>query len=281
MENNSFTHHYDLHCHSTASDGVLSPTDMVLRAEEQGVKVLALCDHDTTDGLTEATKIASVCGITLVTGVEISTLWQNKGIHIVGLGFDPQHLAIRQLLTQQMALREQRAQEIGAKLEKCGVLNAYNQARAFASGEVTRAHYARLLVQLGKVKSESQAFKRYLGQGKSAYVNVVWCSMAEAIDAIHRAGGSAVCAHPLRYPLTRKWLLRLLSDFKQAGGDAVEVAHSGQTPDQRYKLADIVNQMGFWASAGSDFHFPCGWIELGKNLWLPNNVKPIWEKLGI
>lgn len=268
---------FDLHCHSNASDGVLSPTDVVARAAEQRIDVLALTDHDTVSGLDEAQQAAQQHGITLINGVEISTVWQNRGIHIVGLGFDHRHPAMTALLAQQAQLRQQRALEIGAKLEKCGVENAYQGAKSLAAGEVTRAHYARYLVQIGKVKNETQAFKRYLGQGKGAYVASQWCDIETANRVIHEAGGLAVCAHPLRYPLTRKWLNRLFSDFQQWGGDAVEVAHCGQSPDQRQNLAKLVDDMGMLASAGSDFHYPCGWVELGKNLWLPTFSKPIWQ----
>lgn len=267
---------FDLHCHSQASDGVLTPTDLVTRAEQQGVNVLALTDHDTTEGLDEARQAAVKYGIKLVNGVEISTMWQNQGIHIVGLGFDHKHPAMTALLYQQARLRQQRALDIGEKLEKCGIEDAYLGAKSLAAGEVTRAHYARYLVQIGKVKHEIQAFKRYLGQGKSAYVSAQWCDIETANRVIHEAGGVAVCAHPQRYPLTRSKLIRLLNDFKNWGGDAVEVAHSGQSPDQRHNLATLVNEMGMYASAGSDFHFPCGWVELGKNLWLPAISTPIW-----
>ncbi|MGR6981567.1 RNase RNM [Testudinibacter sp. P27/CKL/0425] len=268
---------FDLHCHSNASDGVLTPSEVVVRAAEQGINVLALTDHDTVEGLNEARLAAQQHGILLINGVEISTLWQNRGIHIVGLGFDHTHPAMTALLAQQAELRHQRALAIGAKLEKCGVEQAYQGAKSLAAGEVTRAHYARYLVQVGKVKNETQAFKRYLGQGKPAHVAAQWCDIETANRVIHQAGGLAVCAHPLRYPLTRKWLIRLLTDFKQWGGDAVEVAHSGQSPDQRHNLAKLVAEMELYASAGSDFHYPCGWIELGKNLWLPTVSKPIWE----
>ncbi|MGR3808349.1 hypothetical protein SAMN05660772_01633 [Pasteurella testudinis DSM 23072] len=267
----------DLHCHSNISDGVLPPNDVVARAAEKGIQLLALTDHDTVDGLDEARFAAQQHNIRLINGVEISTLWNNRGIHIVGLGFDHKHPAMTALLAQQAQLRQQRALEIGNKLEKCGVEQAYAGAKSLAEGEVTRAHYARYLVQIGKVKNETQAFKRYLGQGKPAYVNAQWCDIETANRVIHQAGGLAVCAHPLRYPLTRKWLQRLLSDFQQWGGDAVEVAHSGQSPDQRHNLAKLVDEMGLLASAGSDFHYPCGWIELGKNLWLPTVSKPIWQ----
>ena len=157
---------YDLHCHSTASDGILTPTEVVLRAHEKGVNVLALTDHDTVAGIVEARQQAESLGMRLINGVEISTLWENRSIHIVGLGFDISHEKMTALLAEQAKLREIRAQEIGAKLEKIGVENAYAEAKKLAgNGEVTRVHYARHLVQIGKVSNDGQAFKRYLGQG--------------------------------------------------------------------------------------------------------------------
>ena len=120
---------YDLHCHSTASDGVLSPTEVVLRAYEKGVNVLALTDHDTVAGVSEARKQADLLGIQLINGVELSTLWENRSIHIVGLGFDISHEKMTALLAEQARLRDIRAQEIGAKLAKAGVVNAYLEAK--------------------------------------------------------------------------------------------------------------------------------------------------------
>ncbi|OOF46401.1 phosphatase [Rodentibacter trehalosifermentans] len=269
---------YDLHCHSTASDGVLSPTEVVQRGAEQGVNVLALCDHDTVCGIDEARLAAKEVGIELVTGVEISTTWEGRGIHIVGLNFDKTHPKMTALLANQKALREKRAVEIGIKLEKAGIPNAYEGAKALANGEVTRAHYARYLVQIGKVTNDGQAFKRYLGQGKSAFVKAEWVDIPTAIETIHSAGGIAVIAHPLRYNLTGKWIRRLMADFKTWGGDAMEISGYGQTKDQRQMLARWANEFGLLGSVGSDFHFPCGWVELGKNLELPEGVEPVWER---
>ncbi|MGC7590205.1 RNase RNM [Bisgaard Taxon 46] len=270
---------YDLHCHSTASDGVLSPTEVVSRAVEKGVNVLALTDHDTVSGIAEAKQAANQQGIQLITGVEISTNWENRAIHIVGLGFDENCEKMTALLHQQAELRHQRAVEIGEKLAKVGVLNAFDEAKKLATGEVTRAHYARLLVQIGKVANESQAFKKYLSQGKSCYVKAQWSDIPTAIETIHQAGGLAVLAHPLRYTMTAKWVKKLIADFKQWGGDGIEVSGCGQTKDQRLLLAKWAKENELLSSMGSDFHFPCGWIELGKSLHLPDGCEPIWEKL--
>lgn len=272
------TKKYDLHCHSTASDGVLSPREVVLRAFEQGVNVLALCDHDTVAGIDEAKQTADEIGIALISGVEISTDWEGRGIHIVGLNFDKMHPKMLALLENQKILREKRALEIGAKLEKVGISNAYEGAKTLADGEVTRAHYARYLVQIGKVSNDGQAFKRYLGPGKSAFVKAEWTNIPTTIETIHAAGGIAVIAHPLRYNMTGKWVRRLMADFKIWGGDGVEIADCGQTKDQRQILARWANEFDLLGSAGSDFHFPCGWVELGKNLALPEGVKPVWAE---
>ena len=182
------------------------------------------------------------------------------------------------LLENQKILREKRALEIGAKLEKVGISNAYEGAKTLADGEVTRAHYARYLVQIGKVSNDGQAFKRYLGPGKSAFVKAEWTNIPTTIETIHAAGGIAVIAHPLRYNMTGKWVRRLMADFKTWGGDGVEIADCGQTKDQRQILARWANEFDLLGSVGSDFHFPCGWVELGKNLALPEGVKPVWAE---
>ena len=264
---------YDLHCHSTASDGILTPTEVVLRAHEKGVNVLALTDHDTVAGVVEARQQAETLGMRLINGVEISTLWENRSIHIVGLGFDISHEKMTALLAEQAKLREIRAQEIGAKLEKIGVENAYAEAKKLAgNGEVTRAHYARHLVQIGKVANDGQAFKRYLGQGKSAYVKPQWVDIPSAIKIIHAAGGVAVLAHPLRYTMTTKWVRKLAENFKAWGGDAIEISGCGQRRDQYQLLVKLAEEHQLAGSMGSDFHFPCAWVELGKLAPLPAHI---------
>ena len=264
---------YDLHCHSTASDGILSPTEVVLRAHEKGVNVLALTDHDTVAGVPGARKQAEALGIQFINGVELSTLWEGHSIHIVGLGFDISHEKMTALLAEQAKLREIRAQEIGEKLEKIGVENAYAEAKKLAgNGEVTRAHYARHLVQIGKVSNDGQAFKRYLGQGKSAYVKPQWVDIPSAIEIIHAAGGVAVLAHPLRYTMTTKWVRKLAENFKAWGGDAMEISGCGQSRDQYQLLVKLAEEHQLAGSMGSDFHFPCAWIELGKLAPLPAHI---------
>lgn len=269
---------YDLHSHSTASDGILTPTELVQRAVEHNVSMLAITDHDTIAGVAEAKVAANRLPIELISGVEISILWQGKSIHLAALNVNEQSEPLLELLAHQANLRQDRAVQIGEKLAKAGIPNAYEGAKNLASGEVTRAHYGRFLVANGYVRNDEHAFKRYLGMGKTAYVKPIWCTLEQAIRATHLAGGLICIAHPLRYKLTAKWVRRLIVDFKQAGGDGIEVSGCTQTLDQRQLLARWATEFDLLASVGSDFHYPSGWIELGKNLQLPTTCKPIWEK---
>ncbi|HCR2992112.1 RNase RNM [Serratia marcescens] len=271
---------YDLHSHTTASDGYLTPTQLVLRAVEMRVGVLAITDHDTTAGLAEAAAAIAeqALPLRLVNGVEISTLWENHEIHIVGLGVDVAHPALVARLAEQTERRHRRAQEIGARLGKARIPDAYAGAQRLAgAGAVTRGHFARYLVEIGVADNMAQVFKKYLAKGKTGYVPPQWCTIEQAIDAIHQSGGQAVIAHPGRYDLTAKWLKRLLAHFAEHGGDAMEVAQCQQAPHERAQLAKYAQDYHLLASQGSDFHQPCSWIELGRKLWLPGGVEPVWR----
>ncbi|PWC20890.1 phosphatase [Brenneria roseae subsp. roseae] len=271
---------YDLHSHTTASDGLLTPSELVARAVAMRVNVLAITDHDTTTGLAEARRSIDNhrLPLRLVAGVEISTLWENHEIHIVGLGMDVDHPALCALLQQQGQSRLARAEQIAIRLEKARIPDAFAGAcRLAPGGQITRAHFARYLVELGVAPNINQVFKKYLAKGKTGYVPPQWCTIKQAIDAIHQSGGVAVLAHPGRYDLTAKWLKRLLSTFAENGGQAMEVAQCQQAPDERTQLARYARDFHLMGSQGSDFHQPCAWIELGRKLWLPADVEPVWQ----
>lgn len=271
---------YDLHSHTTASDGLLSPAELVARAVEMGVTTLAITDHDTTVGLPAARQaiIDLELELELIAGVEISTLWENHEIHIVGLNVDITDPALQTLLAAQVERRQARAKEIALCLEKARIPGALEGATRIAGGaEITRGHFARYLVEQGYATNMGGVFKHYLARGKTGYAPPQWCTIEEAICAIHHAGGLAVVAHPGRYQLSNKWLKRLLVNFKQWGGDAMEVAQCQQAPNERSQLAAYALQFELLASQGSDFHQPCSWIELGRRLWLPTGVAPVWQ----
>lgn len=273
---------YDLHCHSTASDGSLSPTDLIQRAHQQGVTALALTDHDTTSGLPEAGQAAQAKGIRLINGIELSTSWQNKCFHVVGLGIDPHYPPLAEASHNLQNVRLQRAEKIATKLAKKQILGAYEAVMDMVGdGMVTRSHFADFLVKQHHVNSHQEAFDRYLGKGKPAYCSTVWADMELAIDWIVQSGGVAVLAHPLRYQLTSTWLGKLLTFFKASGGQAIEVVTGQYNPDEIYRLAYFANKFGLAGSVGSDFHTPENqWIELGKLAPLPSNIKPVWELLN-
>lgn len=274
----------DLHSHTTSSDGRFSPSEVVQRALEFNVNVLAITDHDTTAGLMEAENYIAQnqLPIQLINGIEISTLWQNKDIHIVGLNIDPQNSQLCSLIGQQKQRRVERAQIMAGRLEKVTREGVLEEVQAIAGDAyLSRAHFAQWLVTNRYAKSMQSVFKNYLTRNNPGYVPPNWCSMSEAIDAIHAAGGQAVLAHPGRYDLTAKWVKRLIQAFCDAGGDAMEVAQPQQAPNERRNLGDYAIQYNLLASQGSDFHYPSPWMELGRNLWLPKGVEPVWKDWGL
>ncbi|MGR5539225.1 RNase RNM [Vibrio campbellii] len=274
----------DLHSHTTASDGRFEPQDLVDRALSFDIEVLAITDHDTVDGLAPAKQYVedNHLPITIINGIEISTVWQNKDIHIVGLNIDPENAALNALIQQQKQHRISRSQLIADRLQKAtreGVLEEVQQIAGDAP--ITRAHFAKWLVENGYAKNMQMVFKKFLTRNNPGYVPPNWCSMKDAVDAIHAAGGQAVLAHPGRYQLTAKWVKRVLTAFVEAGGDAMEVAQPQQAQQERRNLADYAIQYKLLASQGSDFHYPSPWMELGRNLWLPAGVEPVWKDWGI
>jgi len=268
---------YDLHCHSTHSDGSLSVSELLHRACEQEVDVLAITDHDCVDGLPEANSLIAQesLPIKLINGVEISCRWHSFEIHIVGLNIDPEEGQLKALLNEQQQRRYDRFDAMLEKLYQRGVSLSAEDCQA--DGMPTRQHSADAMVRKGTVSKPQQAFDRYIGKGSSAYVKPEWCNIPEAIDAIHSAGGKAVLAHPHGYKMSNKWLRKLLVEGKEWGLDAMEVSLCQQSPGHRDALAKMSREYGLLASQGSDFHYPGNWRELGKNLCLPADCVPIWE----
>jgi 3',5'-nucleoside bisphosphate phosphatase len=280
MENTSnMVEKYDLHCHSTASDGALSPTQLMGRAHEQGVTALALTDHDTTAGLQEAQHCAAETGIHLISGIELSTNWQDKCLHIVGLNINPQCPRLCAATQQLQKTRIERAEKIADKLAKKHIPGALDAVlKAAGKGMVTRSHFADFLVSQNHVSAQQEAFDRYLGKGKPAYVATEWVDLSVAIECINQSGGVAVLAHPLRYKLTAAWMKRLLSAFKGFGGQGMEVVTGRNNPDEIRILSDYALRFELAGSVGSDFHNASNpWLELGRLAPLPVKIKPVWE----
>ncbi|ACY84377.1 PHP domain-containing protein [Edwardsiella piscicida] len=270
---------FDLHSHTRASDGLLSPEALVARAVERSVTTLAITDHDTLGGIAAARRAIAdqALPLALIAGVEISTLWEHHEIHVVGLNVDVDCPALGAFLTLQAQRRDERAAEIGRRLARARIEGALEGAQRLAQGaQLTRGHFARYLVERGYATCSADVFKHFLARGKTGYVPPQWGSIAEAVTAIHQAGGVAVLAHPGRYRLSGKWLKRLLTTFCAAGGDALEVAQCQQPPHERHQLGLLARQFALSASQGSDFHQPTPYLDLGRGLSLPDGVLPVW-----
>ena len=270
---------YDLHCHSDQSDGILSPEAVVSRAKAQNVSVLALTDHDTVAGVTRAQAQARIEGLDLIPGIEFSSQWQGRGVHIVGLNIDLTSETLLKAVTRQEAQRDERAHQIAQKLESMGVINAYEGAcRHAGEGVVGRPHFAAYLVEQGHSKNVAQAFKKYLGAGKPGDVKQMWPEMGEVVEWITAAQGVPVLAHPKKYNITRTKLCAMVEEFKAVGGLALEVV-SGRQPDADTRdMARIAEKYMLLGSCGSDFHSPGGaWQELGNFPKLPDSVEPVWS----
>lgn len=269
---------FDLHCHSTASDGKLSPQEVFALAEEAELDLFALTDHDTIAGYLQIRDTASK--VQLVPGIELSSVWSGMSIHIVGLDFEVYHPAIENIIHTLRTAREQRAHLLDEKLAKLGMFNTLQGALHYCPdiGQVGRPHFAEYLVEQGYVDSVNKAFDQWLGTGKVGDIKTQWPSMQECTEAIVQAGGVAVIAHPLRYKMTMTKLKALIDAFQATGGQAVEVSNTQMHPDKRIQLCRYLEQRGLAGSGGADFHSPeWQWTQIGNIPAIPKTLRPVWE----
>ncbi len=269
----------DLHCHSTVSDGLFSPPDLVAYAAKRGVKVLALTDHDDMGGLQAAREAALEHGIQFINGVEISVTWKRRTLHIVGLKVDANNLALKTALDKVRIGRDERAQEMGEDLARAGIHGAYEGAKALAAQSIiTRTHFARFLVENGHAKDTKSVFKKYLVKGKPGFKEHEWMSLETAVSLINAAGGSAVIAHPGRYDLGTINMLLLMHEFRSLGGAAIEVVTGSHTPPQYQQFAKIAHKFSLKSSLGSDYHGSgISYMEMGCIPDLPAGCVPVWD----
>ena len=270
----------DLHCHSSASDGLLSAAELVRRAAANGVEMLALTDHDDLSGLVSARSVADEVGMRFVNGVEISIEWGGLQVHLLGLAFAADDAALNAGLQSIRAGRVARAQRMAAALEKIGIGGAFDGAMAHAENPnlISRSHFARYLVEIGVCKDVRSVFESYLVPGRPGYVEHQWATLAEALGWIIGAGGIAAVAHPGRYKLSRPELHAFLDEFKQLGGRAIEVVSGSHSAANVALFGRLAREYGFLASCGSDFHGPGeSYIDLGQLAPLPVGLTPVWE----
>lgn len=270
----------DLHSHSRISDGTLGAAQIVARAQEQGVQLLALTDHDHLGGLAEARAQAVRAGIEFVAGVEVSISWGGETIHVLGLRVDCTHPALVAGLERTRAGRDERAREMAESLARAGIGGAYEGALRFVTNPsmVGRTHFARYIVEQGVCEDVREVFRRYLVEGKPGFVAHRWAVLGEAVGWIRAAGGVAVLAHPARYRLDEAAMAAMIGEFREAGGTGIEVVSGSHSRDEQRRFAACAIEFGLLASRGSDFHGPGeSHVELGQLPPVPAPLVPVWH----
>jgi 3',5'-nucleoside bisphosphate phosphatase len=243
----------DLHLHTTASDGTLSPGALVSRAAEAGLTTISVTDHDTTAGLDAAHRACVARGMTFVTGIEITAIEDGRDVHVLGYFFDPSSPSLAKFLAAQRADRLRRVREMGGRLGELGCPIDVDSLLAAASLQdgrsIGRPALADALVAAGHARSRDDAFARLLGAGKPAFVPRAGLSAADVVTTIHEAGGIASLAHP--------GIIRmdgLVPPLASAGLDAVEVRHSDHPPGVEAHYREMARRHGLLVSGGSDYH---------------------------
>lgn len=270
----------DLHFHSCFSDGTLPPNELLERAINSQIDIISLTDHDTFAGVSELHNANKSLKTRVINGVEISVRWKKYDIHVLAYNFDLQNAGMNELFKKQKENRINRAYEISKNLEKFGIKDAFLKAEKYSKhGNIGRPHFAKVMLDEGVVKSLTEAFDVYLGNNKKAYVDSCWVDLLSAVAIVKNAGGDAVIAHPLKYKLTNTKLRKLICDFKDAGGEGLEVISSDLPSIDVNRLADLTVEFSLFASSGSDFHGDkISRVGLGLQKSLPKICIPIWDK---
>jgi hypothetical protein len=272
----------DLHTHSNRSDGVLAPAALVALAAARQVELLALTDHDTGLGCDEARAACTAHGIRFVPGAELTSMWRDREIHVIGLNLDLAHAPFIDHCAGVLELRRQRVAAMGERLTRAGLPGAALAAEALAAAAPTRAHLARGLCSRGLADSVQGAFDRWLKRGRPGYVGAQWPDLAAAVRCITDAAGVAVLAHPHRYRMSNGVLRELVAEFKTAGGAGLEVSLAGMGPGDADRAATLARRFDLAGSIGSDFHEPgLPWRPLGRFAKLPDRIIPITARLGL
>ena len=269
----------DFHTHSLASDGALSPRELLEQARGRGIEQFAITDHDTIAGW-ESLESADYAGLSLISGVELSCVWGGSTVHVIGLGFDPHCEPMQRLLKALAHARQVRGQTIAKRLEQNGMPGAWEGATKVAGrAQLCRPHFALWMVQSGFVDSVSQAFDRYLGAGKLGDVKTHWPLMKDVLTAIKASNGLSVLAHPLHYKLTRTKLRALCAAFVEGGGEAIEVINGRQSESDTASLCRLAREFACQVSVGSDFHREWRYgTQLGIDVDILKDVQGVWEQ---
>ena len=245
----------DLHVHSNKSDGSLSPSDLVLEAKKKGLKAFALTDHDTVDGIDEAMAASEGSGVTVIPGIELSTEYEGKDIHIVGLLIDKEQPAFRDKIQEFVDSRIQRNRKMCQKLTEAGCPLTYEElVEEFPGAVITRAHYAQILLKKGYTKSLKEAFERYIGDRGPCFIPREKITPEDGVKLILSAKGIPVLAHPLLYGMGKERLQILVDRLKDAGLEAIEAGYCTYSPSEETQMREFAKKNGLLISGGSDFH---------------------------
>lgn len=259
----------------------MQPAAVVERAHARGVRTLALTDHDELGGLEEARACAGALGIELIDGVEVSVTWRSRTVHVVGLNVDSADPQLIEGLRSNRSGRSGRAERIAARLAMLGIQGALEGAMRYVTNPdlISRAHFARFLVESGRVTGLQAAFDRYLAEGRPAYDPHEWTALSQGVAWIAAAGGIPVLAHPGRYKLDAATRRALLTEFTEAGGRAIEVVTGSHSPEEYGYWGQRAREYGLLASMGSDFHGEReSYRDLGELPPLPPGCTPVWAE---
>ena len=247
----------DLHVHSTCSDGTLSPTELVDYAIQKGLSAFALTDHDCVEGLDTILSYAKSLpnAPEIIPGIELSTDENGQEVHMVGLFIDHHNPEFNQYLQEFIASRTTRNKKMCLLLQEHGMNITYEELEAeFPGAVLTRAHYAKLLLKHGYVKSIKEAFERFLGDHCPCYVSREKITPVMAIDLIRKAGGLAILAHPILYHMSDARLDALVQKLKEAGLTGIEAIYSTYSPAEERQIRKLAAKYDLLLSGGSDFH---------------------------
>ncbi|NOR25983.1 MAG: PHP domain-containing protein [Desulforhopalus sp.] len=263
----------DLHTHSTASDGTMSPADLVKYAHKKGLSAIAITDHDTIGGIAEAIVSGKKLGIEVVSGIELSVKYSDHNVHLLGYMFDCDHKELHVSLAQLQAGRFERNKKIIAKLNRLGLAIEFSELQKTAgSGQNGRPHIARLMIQKGFVRTMDEAFEKYLGHGALAYASRFAYGVKDAISLINNAGGIAVLAHPFQLDKSVDNLPHELHQLRDMGLDGIEVYYPTHSRKFRKRLISLAEKYSLLMTGGSDYHGsirPGTTLAGGKNVSVP------------
>ncbi|MGI6093880.1 MAG: PHP domain-containing protein [Lachnospiraceae bacterium] len=245
----------DLHVHSNCSDGTYTPAQLVDYALEKGLRAFALTDHDTTEGIAEAQEAAKGRGLEVIPGIELSTNYYHRDIHMLGLGIDPENVQFEEWLTAFQNSRDIRNEKMIQKMQEAGINITWEEMLCrYPDAVWTRAHFARYLIDEGYVRSSEEAFARYLGDHARCFVPREKVTPFQAVQLIHAGGGKAVLAHPLLYHMSSSVLEKLVEELVKQGLDGLEAIYSKNRWADEMHMIQLAKRFGLKISGGTDFH---------------------------